>query len=221
MASIFKVKQWSATNGDNQGRYYAMWKLKIAKTKVLDWNHQKKYTKTKEGESFYYVHCEGIYRLADQNYQLSKWSLGKITPQNSFLTTSTTPLVLPLTPLGNPYMSIFEFGWGNVNLHTKATAGNWQGWHGCNILLVCSSCFRPPSTYHRRNSLGTFCMMCSFCCQWRRLVLFSFDRDLAKKYSSHSLYTAVFQSHSQTPCSHMCGSVGWHMTEFVKFTRET
>lgn len=25
MASIFKVKQWSATNGDNQGRYYAIY----------------------------------------------------------------------------------------------------------------------------------------------------------------------------------------------------
>ena len=60
MASIFKVKQWSATNGDIQGRYYAMWKLKIAKTKVLDWNHQKKYTKTK-GESFYYVHIVKVY----------------------------------------------------------------------------------------------------------------------------------------------------------------
>lgn len=60
MASIFKVKQWSATNGDNQGRYYAMWKLKITKTSFLIEIIRKKIHQTKEGEGFYYVQCEGI-----------------------------------------------------------------------------------------------------------------------------------------------------------------
>lgn len=34
------------------------WKLQ--KRKFFDWNHQKKIHQTKEGESFYYVQCEGI-----------------------------------------------------------------------------------------------------------------------------------------------------------------